>query len=267
MSLPPVPEPFYWTESSWGAALHCRALDPLAANLFTTRQPELSTGEDWRRVCEAVGAERVLTLAQVHGRGVVTIRRGSPLPPSRPEADVAVSDDASLALAVRAADCVPLLLADPATGAVAAVHSGWRGTAAGAARAAVEALAREFGAQPGDLVAAIGPCIGSCCYEVGPDVVDAFAAAGHPRDAIDRWFLAPPPRRAVFPPDTGREARPPTRLDLAGANRDQLILAGVPEGHIYLSGLCTAMHLDVLTSYRAEKERAGRIAGVIRARS
>ena len=160
---------------------------------------------------------------------------------------------------MRVADCVPLLLADSRTGVVAVVHAGWRGTAAGAAQAAVHALAREFGTKPEDLVAAIGPSIGACCYEVGTELVDAFAAAGHPRHLIDRWFLAPPPRR-------GSSERPKLRLDVGGANRDQLILAGVPEESIYACGLCTAMHLDVLTSYRAEKEKAGRIAAVIRVR-
>jgi YfiH family protein len=158
---------------------------------------------------------------------------------------------------VRAADCVPILIADQRTGVVAAVHAGWRGTAARAAVAALEALAREFGSRPADLVAAIGPHIGSCCYNVGPDLVDAFAAAGHPRHLTDRWFLAPPPPR-------GSRERPPLRLDVGGANRDQLVLAGVPEDRIYDSGLCTAMHLDVLTSYRAERDQSGRLAGIIR---
>jgi hypothetical protein len=259
MTLPPVPEPFYWSQASWGAGLRCRALDAVAAHLFTTRQLELSGPGDWVRVGEALGVSEVMTLTQVHGRRVVVVRRGAPRPSGHPEADVVVSDDPGVAVAVRAADCVPLLLADPATGAVAAIHAGWRGTAAGAATAAVEALARECGSRPGDLIAAVGPSIGPCCYEVGTELVDAFAAAGHPRHLIDRWFLAPPPPR-------GSRERPTLRLDVAGANRDQLLLAGVQEPNIHMSGLCTAMHLDVLTSFRAEKEKAGRLAGAIRAR-
>ena len=258
MTLPTVPESFYWTPSPCGPVLKCRPLEALATHLFTTRDQQLSTAG------ELLGVAEVVTASQVHGREVLTTRRGSPRAVSRQDgarqdADVLMSDDPDVAVAVRAADCVPLLLADSRTGVVAAVHAGWRGTAAGAAPAAVYGLARGFGTRPEDLVAAIGPSIGACCYEVGTELVDAFAAAGHPRHLIDRWFLAPPPRR-------GSSERPKLRLDVGGANRDQLILAGVPEESIHACGLCTAMHLDVLTSYRAEKEKAGRIAAIIRAR-
>lgn len=259
--LPPIPDSFRWTDESWGPALRCRPLEAVAPHLFTTRQLQLTSAADWQRAGQAVGAAHVATLTQVHGRAVVVAGKGME---GRPEADVLVGHDPDVALAVRAADCVPLLIADRASGAVAAVHAGWRGTAAGAATAAVEALAREFGSKPDDLVAAIGPSIGACCYEVGTELVDAFAAAGHARHLIDRWFLAPALSRVEGPPPPrGSHERPRLRLDVAGANRDQLMLAGVPEEHIHLSGLCTAMELDLLTSFRVEKEKAGRIAGVI----
>ncbi len=252
MTLPSVPESFYWTPLSYGPVLKCRPLEALAAHLFTTRDVQLPTAG------ELIGVTEVVTANQVHGREVLTTRKNSPRPAERQDADILISDNPDVAVSVRAADCVPLLLADSKTGAVAAVHAGWRGTAAGAAPAAVQALTREFGTKPEDLVAAIGPSIGACCYEVGTELVDAFAAAGHPRHLIDRWFQARPPQR-------GSRERPKLRLDVGGANRDQLILAGVPEESIYACGLCTAMHLDVLTSYRAEKEKAGRIAAIIRA--
>jgi polyphenol oxidase len=257
--LPGVQEPFYWTEEAWGPALRCRALDPIAPHLFTTRQLQLSAQADWDLMAHAVGARHAAGLTQVHGSAVVVIRRGEVAPEGRPAADVIVSDNADTAIAVRAADCVPLLLADARTGTVGAVHAGWRGTAAGAARAALDAMRREFATDPADVVAVIGPSIGPCCYEVGSELVDAFAAAGHARHLIDRWFLARPPAR-------GTAQRPMLRLDVAGANRDQLILAGVEETNIHVAALCTAMHLDVLTSFRVEKERAGRLAGVIRPR-
>ena len=260
MTLPPLPDAFEWSRHEWGAALRCRPLEAVAPHLFTTRQLELSAQSDWRAAAEAVGAQHIVTLTQVHGATVVAIRRGEMIPSGRPEGDILVSNDRDVALAVRVADCVPVLIADPASGAVAAVHAGWRGTAAGATTTAVSALARDFNVKPIDLIAAIGPAIGACCYEVGSEVVDAFAAAGHPRHLIDRWFQSPPPPR-------GSMERGKLRLDVVGANRDQLGLAGVAEHNIHISGLCTAMHLDVLTSYRAEKDKAVRIAGVIRARS
>jgi YfiH family protein len=258
--LPPVSPAFHWTTESWGNALRCRPLDTIAPHLFTTRQLQLVEPRDVTRLAAALGARDVVMVTQVHKAGVLIVRQSDPPLQSRPEADVIVSNDPSTAIAVRAADCVPLLIGDRVTGAVAAVHAGWRGTVAGAARIAVEVLGREFGARAEDLTAAIGPSIGSCCYEVGTELVDAFGAEGFDRYLIDRWFLSPPPRR-------GSRARQPLRLDLPGANRDQLILAGVPEESVYLSEVCTAMNLDVFCSYRAEQHQAGRIAGAIVARA
>jgi YfiH family protein len=260
MSLPPIPDTFAWTTESWGAALRCLPLSAFAPHLFTTRQLALTGPDDNAELAAAVGARSVAMARQVHGRTVVVLRAGDAPPSVAPEADVFVSSSPDVAVAIRVADCVPLLMADRTRGVVAAVHAGWRGTAVRAAVAALDTLAREFGTKPADIVAAIGPNIGACCYEVGTELVDAFAAAGHERYLIDRWFLAPAPPR-------GSRERPKLRLDVAGSNRDQLLLAGVPEEQIYSSGLCTAMHLDVLTSYRAEKDTATRLAGVIRART
>ena len=251
MTLPPVPDEFYWTDEIWGAALRCRPLSAIAPHLFTTRQLQLSSPADELLMAAAVGASRAVLLTQVHGAEVVIVREGETPHDGKPQADVILSNAAAVAIAVKAADCVPLLIGDRTTGTVAAVHAGWRGTASGAAVAAVDALEREFGSNRADLVVAIGPSIGPCCYEVGSDLVDAFAAAGHERYLIDRWFMTPRGGKM--------------RLDVPGSNRDQLILAGVREENVHAAALCTAEHLDLLTSYRAEKERAGRIAGVIRA--
>jgi polyphenol oxidase len=258
MSLPPVPDDFEWCTEPWGAGLRCRALSPFAAHVFTTRQMAFTSPDDERDVSRSISAESLALAKQVHGRNVIVVREGTSPPAERPEADAFVSTSSTVGVAVRVADCVPLLIADRHTGVVAAVHAGWRGTAARVAVAAIEAMSREFGSRAADLIAAIGPSIGPCCYEVGTELVDAFAAAGHERYLIDRWFMAPPPPR-------GSHDRPKSRLDVAGANRDQLVLAGVPEERIHLSGLCTAMHLDLFTSYRAEKEKAGRLVAAIRA--
>jgi YfiH family protein len=260
MSLPPVPDTFRWTQESWGAALRCIPLEAIAPHLFTTRQLGLATEEEAAQAAEAVGAAGVVQLTQVHGNATSVVHDGAPPPAGTPEADAVVSSAHDVAVAVRAADCVPLLIADRMTGAVAAVHAGWRGTAARVSTAALDAMRREFGTKPADVVVAAGPSIGSCCYVVGSELVDAFAQAGHERYLIDRWFVSTPVRG--FPPVAPAGA---LRLDVAGANRDQLVLAGVSESQIHMARLCTAEHLDVLTSFRAEKEKAGRIAGVIRA--
>ena len=264
---------FVWTKEGWGTALRSGPLGEVADHFFTTRQLWLrgeSEAADWARVASAIGVpdRRLLRLTQVHGCGVLVRHAAdrasrtetgpssagtrSDAPESDwPEADILVTDDPTVALAVMVADCVPLLLADRRSGAVAAVHAGWRGTAAGAAPAAVAAMARQFGARPEHLVVAEGPSIGPCCYTVGAELVEAFEAGGFARE-IDGWFRH----------DDGGKLR----LDLWAANRDQLIGCGVPERAIHQSGLCTASHPEWFASYRRDGPGTGRIAAVIRSR-
>ena len=168
-----------------------------------------------------------------------------------PEADAIISNDPSVALVVRVADCAPILIADRRTGAVAAVHAGWRSTMQRIAGAAVDALRSTYGVHPDDLVAAIGPALGACCGEMGDEIVDAFRTAGHDDASIDAWFDRRPGRRPHF--------------DLWRANRDQLETAGLGSGAIHTSGLCTRTHSVWFHSYRAEGTGAGRMAAVIRA--
>lgn len=260
--LPPVPPDFRWTTEPWGPALVCGPLAVVAPHLFTTRGLTLRVGpgagsadeEGWDALAASVGVvePRLLRLRQVHGRDVVIVRRGGTVPPvsPAPEADAFASDDPGAALAVRGADCVPILLADRRTGAVGAAHAGWRGTMAGAAVAALSAMHEAFGTAPRDVLVALGPSIGPCCYQVGESVVDACASAGHAPALRERWFV----RGADL------------RLDLWTANIDQLVAAGVPDTQVYACRLCTACHPAQLFSYRKEGEGIGRLAGVIRAR-
>ena len=197
-----------------------------------------------------VTKDRLLLVRQVHGVGVAIARRGTSGSWALPTADIIISDDPSVAIGVRVADCAPILLHDPVTHAVGAVHAGWRGAAAGAATRAVRAMEKEFGTHAPDLVAAIGPCLGQCCGEVGPDVVEAFRAGGE-RASIDAWFT----------PGTGDRSY----LDLERANRDQLERAGLGADSIFGAGLCTKTHRERLHSYRGDHEAAGRLLGAIRA--
>jgi YfiH family protein len=256
--LPAAGDGFVWTEETTGPALRCAPLGEVAAHLFSTRalaleRPE-SDGTAWRALAGVVGVApgALRRVRQVHGTTVACYRAGDPLPGELPAADIVMTDDPALAVAVQVADCVPLLLADRRTGAVAAAHAGWRGTAAGVAGAAVAALARAFGARAGDLVAAAGPSIGPCCYEVGEEVREAFRQAGFDEARIGRWFA------------DGPRGRP--HLDLWRATADQLEAAGVAPPAIHLSRLCTATFRKTFWSYRADGPGTGRLAGVIRMR-
>jgi hypothetical protein len=255
MMLMTDPQPsgaFEWTQEAWGRALRCTALP--APHLFTTRDVELrDKDEAWGAVAASLGVtrDRLLLIRQVHGTAVAIARQGSHGTWDRPEADIIITDAPDVAIGVRVADCAPVLLFDRRHGAAGAVHAGWRGTAAQAVISGVRALQQTFNSQPSNLVAAIGPCLGECCGEVGPDVIEAFRSGGADRASIDRWFRP------------GRGDR--SLLDLARANRDQLIRAGVPSDAIFDSGLCTKTHHARLHSYRADRERAGRTLGAIRA--
>jgi YfiH family protein len=137
-------------------------------------------------------------------------------------------------------------------GAVAAVHAGWRGTAQGIAGRTVRALAAAAGGDTAAIVAAIGPSIGPCCYEVGPEVRETFHVAGVAESDLDRWFLP------------ARSPRATHVLDMWRSNRDQLIAAGVAPANVHVAELCTATHADWFWSYRREGAKAGRMLGAIR---
>jgi YfiH family protein len=277
----PLPDAFEWAPYPWGPALRCRALADVADHCFTTRAPDLgagplSPGDGWHRVALAMGVppHAVVRLHQVHGTRVVSLGRHHAFPPEAPEwnrGDIAVGDHPGVALCVKVADCVPVLLADARTGAVAAVHAGWRGTAAGAVRSAVEALAARFGSAPGELVAAIGPSIGPCCYRVGQDVRAAFEQARRWNGSPEAWFSPHPraePRHGVPGTDPAASGRGPALfLDTWAANADQLRDAGIPVSQIYVARACTSCHRETFHSYRVDGERAGRMIGIITARS
>ena len=177
---------------------------------------------------------------QVHGNRVIVARcAGEPLE----EADAIISAQRGLAACVSVADCVPILIGDPRSGAVAAVHAGWRGTLAHAAERAVEALAREVGAHPGDLLAAIGPAIGPCCYEVSPDLAQVF------RDDLGT---------RVAEPHGGS-----SRVDLWLANEMVLRKAGLAGERIEVLGRCTACEPETFFSHRRDRGRTGRQVGFI----
>jgi purine-nucleoside/S-methyl-5'-thioadenosine phosphorylase / adenosine deaminase len=189
--------------------------------------------ENWARLERATGL-RFARVRQVHGTRAVRAR--APCAPEE-EADAVLSLAPGIAACVSVADCVPVLLADPDTGAVAAVHAGWRGTVARGAAEAVRALAAEAGAPAARLLAAVGPSIGPCCYEVSPELAARFAAELGP--AVVRDGPAP-------------------RLDLWAANVAVLGAAGVPAERVEVLGRCTACERDLFFSHRRDAGRTGR---------
>ena len=251
MTDPQPTGPFEWTQEPWGRALRCTRLP--APHLFTSRDLTLRDNqEEWAAVARSLGVpgDRLRLLKQVHGTHAVVARRGDVWSSTRPEADIVLTDDPSIAIGVRTADCAAILLYDRVNGVAAAAHAGWRGTAANAAAAAVRALKKEFGSRPADLIAAIGPLLGRCCGEVGPDVVDAFRAGGADEASVERWFT----------PGVGDRSL----LDLERVNVDQLISADVDPQRIFASGLCTKTEERRLHSYRAHGHSAGRLLAAIR---
>ena len=171
------------------------------------------------------------TLKQIHSDLVLVADR----PGLLGEGDALVTNRPDLAISIRTADCYPILLADAKNRAIAAVHAGWRGTAARIVQKTIEKMNAEFGTSPGDIYAAVGPGIGVCCYEVGEEVARQFGAAR-------------------------------THLDLASENRMQLETAGVPPQNIEAFGVCTFCDAERFFSYRREKNNPGRMTSFIEIR-
>jgi len=185
--------------------------------------------------CQADGV--YLRLKQVHSARIVDSsewRQGL-------EADGLATAEAGVRVAVRTADCVPLLLCDPVARAVAAVHAGWRGALLGIAGEAVRFFETRYGSQAKHLIAAMGPAIGGCCYEVGPEVAQQF--------------------RALFPErnDLGTRAR----IDLREALRRQLVAAGVEPSRIDIAAECTRCGGNEFHSWRRDGPHAGRMVSLI----
>lgn len=180
----------------------------------------------------------VATLRQVHSDRIVTANGA---PGCLGEGDALVTDEPGAAVSVRTADCIPILLVEEQKRVVAAVHAGWRGTAASIAAKTVRAMIDRFGGGANAIHAAIGPGIGRCCYQVGREVADQF--------------------RLVLP-ELPKEADR-VMLDLTEANRRQLISAGVAADHIYAGAPCTCCTPTEFHSFRRESASAGRMTSAI----
>lgn len=222
-------------------------MDSLNCALHVGDEPDRVL-ENRRRLSKAAGfaAEDWTCAEQVHGHRVKLVTAGDrgagrlARESAFADTDALMTREPGIMLAAFFADCVPLFFCDPVNRAVAIAHAGWRGTAANIAAETVRAMEERFGTRPGDLLAAIGPSIGPCCYEVD--------------DAVVRQIGMKPPVRK----DNGRYM-----LDLKEANRQFMIKAGLGPNHIEVSGYCTCCRTDLFFSHRGEGGKTGRMAAFI----
>jgi YfiH family protein len=253
---------FHWRERDGVRVLVCDALEGAGfANGFSTRLGGVSpfpsndlnlSGFDEdsaeniaenRRRFLAVFEDvfRLATVWQVHGDNVKLIADETDVETSDQKFDALISDLHGVLVGVKTADCVPVLLGDPTTGAYAAIHAGWRGTAQSIVSKAIDEMAGAFGTDPADLVCAIGPAACGRNYEIGRDVIDAFEK-NFP--SSDKYFAPTRDGHAL--------------VDLHSANKDQLLEKGVLENSIFTSTLCTMERTDLFFSYRVEKKKYGK---------
>jgi polyphenol oxidase len=188
----------------------------------------------------------LVSLHQIHSNRVYIIE-DEPGEWNQSEGDALATRVVSVALAVKTADCLPILLADPVKHAVAAVHSGWRGTLSGVLPHTILQMRKSFSSMPSDLLAAVGPGIRACCFEVGSEVVKLF------EEKYPGSHLAEP-----VPARDGKHL-----LDLSKAIEIQLDRAGLRLENCHDLGLCTCCNTDRFFSYRAEGSSAGRMMSVI----
>ena len=237
---------------------------------FTDWDTRENVLENRRRFISALAAPQagaewnLVVLKQIHS-DVVCPFDAVPTEPCR--GDASITTQAGLLLAVQTADCVPILLVDPKKRAVAAVHAGWRGTLARIAAKAVGQMQMRFGSKPADLLAAVGPSIGGCCYEVGTEVAiqfkSQFAEAAEWFDEL-RTGDEPNPLQWLNMMPPGHQPPPKNvLLDLRRANRAQLLSAGLRGASIFVSDLCTGCRRDLFFSYRKEGPRSGRLLSAV----
>lgn len=204
---------------------------------FSTGDQEERVGANLKRIKHAMGAKRLIFMNQVHGTGILALRKARPHPTNQPvQADAIITDLPDVAIMVKQADCQAVILFDPGKRVVANVHCGWRGNTHDFLAVVLQRMKTEFGVEPADLRAAIGPSLGPCCAE----------------------FVT---HKKLFPQGFRRFMVRNDYFDLRKISLWQLLEAGLSEEHIEIAGICTLCRTDLFYSYRAEKV-TGRFATV-----
>ena len=256
--------PFYacahpaWAGAAHGFSTRLGGVSPApmdSLNLGASRGDDpANLAENFSRFCAALGTDPMALVKnqQVHGTLIRPVTRADVLPsPAAPgvvEADGLITDQTGVCLTIFSGDCIPILLYDPVRRCIAAAHAGWRGCAAGIAAAAAGAMIRDYGCQPGHILAAIGPGISPCCFETRSDVPDGLRA-GLGEDAEP--FIRPLPGPGKF------------SVDLKGANARWLERSGLDRANIAVCGACTACRLDLFWSHRVQGNARGSMAAMI----
>ncbi|MGA7858979.1 MAG: peptidoglycan editing factor PgeF [Terracidiphilus sp.] len=278
----PVPR---WEKLSWlwngfstrkgGASrAYCADHAPAELNLgFTADDSRETVLHNRRLMVKAVTGDAetpLITLRQIHSNLVVLVSAADSTRDRPRKADGLMTAEPGLLLAIQTADCIPVLVADRKRRAVAAFHAGWRGTVKRIVETGIGRMRLEFGSCPDDLVAAIGPGIGACCYSVGEEVYSSFESQfAYARELFREVYDADPVRarypmlfltqRAPGHSDIG----PNLHLDLVEANRRQLLDAGLKPGAIHSFGGCTSCQPELFFSHRGMRGRAGRMLSLI----
>lgn len=260
---------FYWREKDGVKVLVSKRLEKAGfVNGFSTRgggvsefpkdslnlagydddSPE-NIAENRRRFLKALGVDyRLASCWQIHSDLIRVVKDFEDAADGDYKMDAVVSATTGVLAGVKTADCVPILIGDPSTGAFAAIHAGWRGTVQSIAAKAIERMKEEYGSDPCDFIAAIGPAAGCRSYEIGGDVIDAFAQ-NFPHSAH------------LFNPTREGHAL----IDLHQANFEQLVSAGVKAENISVAPFCTMERTDLFFSYRVEskKGKTGRLMSAV----
>jgi polyphenol oxidase len=244
---------------------------------FTSHDSETNVLENRRRFLSALSvvsrestSPKLVTIRQIHSTQILRVDGKQAADHAVLSGDGLMTDEPGVVLGIQTADCIPVLIADKKSHAVAAFHAGWRGTVNRIVEAGVGKMRLEFGSNPRDLIAAIGPGIGQCCYAIGEEVLHEFQSQFSYADGLFREIYDSDPIRNKYPmlflsarAPGHSDIGPQLHLDLAEANRRQLLDAELPEESISVVGECTSCLRNRYFSHRGERGFAGRMLSAI----